>query len=119
MISQQTLDTVRPTTRIVSKATFVGHVTDLILPDAEAPVPRPQAFLVEQTANWTLPTHFHLEHQFQIFVAGGGSLPEQRIESCALARWSRATKASPISRYVRSATPAPGTSRIPKSAPSC
>lgn len=56
------------------KPQFVGSVTDLILPQQGEPAPRPQAFLVEQTSNWTLPTHFHQEHQFQLVVAGGGHL---------------------------------------------
>jgi len=34
----------------------------------------PQAFLVEQDPNCTLRTHFHLQHQFQVVVAGSGTL---------------------------------------------
>jgi hypothetical protein len=59
--------------RVVNKKEFVGVVTNLF--ESEAPSgPRPQSFLVEQSANWTLPTHFHLEHQFQVFIEGSGSL---------------------------------------------
>jgi hypothetical protein len=64
--------------RIVNKAEFVGVVTDLFVSEAISG-PRPQSFLVEQSANWTLPTHFHLQHQFQVFTAGSGSLGKNPI----------------------------------------
>lgn len=84
LICQQTLERSRPARRDVAKPTFVGAVTDLIIPDASSPAPRPQAFLVEQTANWTLPTHFHQEHQFQVFVAGGGTIGKNPVERLAV-----------------------------------
>ena len=84
MICQQTLERARPSRRDVAKPTFVGAVTDLIIPDAGTPAPRPQAFLVEQAANWTLPTHFHQEHQFQVFVAGGGTIGKNPVEKLAV-----------------------------------
>ena len=84
MICQQTLERSRPSRRDVAKTHFVGSVTDLILPDPLLPAPRPQAFLVEQSANWTLPTHFHQEHQFQVFVGGGGSIGNNPIERLAV-----------------------------------
>ncbi|NTU79753.1 MAG: hypothetical protein HGA45_10190 [Chloroflexales bacterium] len=43
MIRQQTLERSRPNRRDVDKSTFVGAVTDLIIPDDMAPAPRPQA----------------------------------------------------------------------------
>lgn len=64
--------------RVVNKAQFVGVVTDLFVSEASSG-PRPQSFLVEQSAHWTLPTHFHLQHQFQVFVAGSGSLGKTPI----------------------------------------
>ncbi len=80
MIFQQTLERARPGRRAVAKPQFVGFVTDLIIPDQATSAPRPQAFLVEQSANWTLPTHFHEEHQFQVFVAGGGTIGKHPVE---------------------------------------
>lgn len=84
LIRQQTLQRSRPGRRDVAKPTFVGAVTDLIVADDKSPAPRPQAFLVEQTPNWTLPTHFHQEHQFQVFVAGGGTIGKNRVEKLAV-----------------------------------
>ena len=84
MIRQQTLDRSRPGRRFIDKPTFVGNVTDLIVPDQHSPAPRPQAFLVEQTANWTLPTHFHQEHQFQVFVDGGGTVGRNPVQRLAV-----------------------------------
>jgi hypothetical protein len=82
VIQHQTLDSARAdpsARRDVRKTQFVGSVTELILPVEGRPAPRPQAFLVEQSPNWQLPVHFHLEHQFQVFVAGGGSIGRQPI----------------------------------------
>lgn len=74
---------------------FVGHITDLIVPDITPNdgSPRAQAYLVEQTPNWTLPTHFHTQHQFQVFVAGGGSLGKHNIRHLEI------HYASPYSAY--------------------
>jgi hypothetical protein len=82
LIQHQTLDSARKdpaARRDVRKPQFVGSVTELMLPVAGQPAPRPQAFLVEQSPLWQLPIHFHLEHQFQVFVAGGGSIGRQPI----------------------------------------
>lgn len=84
MIRHQTLERARATRRDIAKPQFTGAVTELIVPDASAPAPRPQAFLVEQEPNWTLPTHFHQEHQFQVFVAGGGSIGKNPIGHLAV-----------------------------------
>lgn len=75
----QTLERARPARRALDKPQFVGFVTDLIVSDAQAR-PRPQAFLVEQSAHWTLPTHFHLRHQFQLVVGGSGSIGRNPLE---------------------------------------
>lgn len=74
----------RPSRRDKVLPTFVGSVTDLIVADNASPAPRPQAFLVEQSPNWTLPVHFHQEHQFQVFVAGSGRIGRNPIERLAI-----------------------------------
>ena len=84
LIYQQTVERARPARRAVAKPQFVGFVTDLIVPDEASVAPRPQAFLVEQSPNWTLPTHFHQEHQFQVFVAGGGTIGKNPVERLAV-----------------------------------
>ncbi|MGS0743025.1 hypothetical protein ACVBEF_14510 [Glaciimonas sp. GG7] len=76
---------------------FTGFITDLIVPNEDsvkgANTARPQAFLVEQTPDWTLPTHFHAQHQFQVFVAGSGSLGKHAVEQLGI------HYASPYSAY--------------------
>lgn len=87
MIYQQTLARARPVFRTVNNPHFVGVVTDLInitTPLERDGDARPQAILVEQSANWTLPTHFHLQHQFQIFVAGGGTIGKHPIDALSV-----------------------------------
>ncbi len=79
MIRSQTLERARGGTRVLEKATFVGHVTDLIVSGEAESLPRPQSFLVEQSAHWTLPIHFHLQDQFQLFVGGSGRIGRHAI----------------------------------------
>ena len=79
MIRSQTLERARSGTRALDKATFVGHVTNLITPTNESGFPRPQSFLVEQRGHWTLPTHFHLQEQFQLIVGGSGRIGRHAI----------------------------------------
>ena len=78
MMQQQTHARAKSACRSVAKAQFVGTVTDFLVADPHRH-PRPQAFLVEQSANWCLPTHFHLEHQFQVFVAGSATLGKSAV----------------------------------------
>jgi hypothetical protein len=79
LIRTGTWEEAKPRRRENNKATFRGFVTDLIVPATEDK-PRPQAFLVEQEANWVLPVHFHLRHQFQVITAGGGVLGKRPVE---------------------------------------
>lgn len=75
MFLQQSLEDCRSTYRRVELPHFRGSVIDFIEPPPSSQdLPRPQAFLVQQDPHCTLPTHFHQEHQFQLFVGGGASL---------------------------------------------
>ncbi len=51
----------------------------LIASPAEEPV-SPQAFLVEQDPGTVIEPHFHLENEFQVMVAGNGSLGRHAVE---------------------------------------
>jgi hypothetical protein len=66
-------------TRAPSKVPFFsGYRTDYIVsPDADRP--SPQAYLVEQDAGFSLRPHFHQSHQFQVVVAGEGTLGPHRL----------------------------------------
>lgn len=78
MIAMQSWDAARVSKKQLRKDTFEGHVTDFIATH-EKRAPGPQAFLVEQDANWVTPPHFHLEHQFQIVTAGGGAIGRHAV----------------------------------------
>ena len=84
MIQQQSLEAANSSRRRVEVPHFRGSVTHLIDSPTDAPLPRPQAFLVEQDPNWVLPTHFHQEHQFQLFTAGSGSLGKHALPPLAV-----------------------------------
>ena len=73
MIKVQSWDQAKAARKALRKDTFNGFVTDFIATH-EARQAGAQAFLVEQDANWVTPPHFHLEHQFQIVMAGEGSI---------------------------------------------
>ncbi|MEI7784621.1 MAG: hypothetical protein WCK08_09580 [Betaproteobacteria bacterium] len=79
MILQQSLELSRPTYRRVELPHFRGAVIDFIEPPPGPGLPRPQAFLVQQDPHCVLPTHFHQEHQFQLFVGGGASLGQHVV----------------------------------------
>jgi len=79
MAEQQTLAQARGSCRNVQLPHFCGQVTDIILPRERANGLRPQGFLVEQDPHWTLPTHFHQEHQFQLFVGGSARLGRREL----------------------------------------
>jgi hypothetical protein len=60
-------------TRIFDEGNFRGY-TDYMIESEPGSRPAPQAFLVHQQPGWVLPTHFHLEEQWQVVVGGGGTL---------------------------------------------
>src|SRR5947209_4589797 len=53
--------------------------TGLITSPAQERV-SPQAFLVEQDPDSVIEPHFHLENEFQVMVAGSGSLGRHPVE---------------------------------------
>lgn len=96
MIAMQTGNPVRPLRKEVRKDTFEGSVTDLIATHEQGE-PGPQAFLVEQDANWVTPPHFHREHQFQIITAGGGAIGRHAVTPLAVHYAAPETGYGPIS----------------------
>jgi hypothetical protein len=71
------------TKRAVDKSQFKGYITDLINSSLN-PSPSPQAFLVEQNPNWTLPTHFHFQDQFQLVVQGEGTIGRHSLRKLSI-----------------------------------
>jgi len=39
----------------------------------------PQALIARQAAGWTLPVHFHMQHQFQVVLRGSGTLGKHQL----------------------------------------
>jgi hypothetical protein len=83
MIVVQSWDKARATRRARRTDTFEGHVTDFIA-TLEERVQGAQAFLVEQDPDWATPPHFHLEQQFQVVTAGGGSIGRHPVSPYAV-----------------------------------
>jgi len=44
----------------------------------------PQSYLVEQLPTIVNPTHFHIQNQFQVFIAGSGSIGKHEIKPCVV-----------------------------------
>lgn len=73
MLNLQTWEAAKPTRKAFRKDTFEGHITDIIATHQERRSGE-QAFLVEQAPHWVTPTHYHLEQQFQVIMAGHGTI---------------------------------------------
>lgn len=78
MINMQTWERARAGRIVSRKDTFEGHITDMIATHL-ARQSGEQAFLVEQDPNWVTPTHYHLEHQFQVVTAGSGTIGRHNV----------------------------------------
>jgi hypothetical protein len=96
VIRAATWEEVRPKRRVNNKATFRGFVTDFIVPRPEDRL-RPQAYLVEQEPGWMLPVHFHLEHQYQVVTAGGGTFGKHPVGPLFVHYASRESGYGPLS----------------------
>jgi hypothetical protein len=62
---------------------FEYHKSEWLESPADA-VPSPTAFLVEQGPDSTLPTHFHLQNEFQIVVAGDGHFARHAVRAVSV-----------------------------------
>ncbi len=47
---------------------------DFLFETSPGEPPGPQALIARQAAGWSLPVHFHLQHQFQVVLRGSGTL---------------------------------------------
>jgi hypothetical protein len=79
MVNLQTFENALPTRKHFRKDTFEGHITDLIA-TSQTVQPGEQAFLVQQDPNWVTPSHFHVEQQFQVVVAGYGAIGRHDVK---------------------------------------
>ena len=78
MLNLQTWDKAQPTRKAFCKDTFEGHITDIIATHQERRSGE-QAFLVEQNPHWVTPAHYHLEQQFQVIMAGHGTIGRHEV----------------------------------------
>jgi hypothetical protein len=77
-------------------STFHGWRTDYILGPAGPRKLMPQAFLVEQDPRFELSSHYHLQHQFQVIVAGKGALGKHEVTPFTTHYASRESGYGPI-----------------------
>ncbi|VTU45758.1 hypothetical protein SRS16P2_00311 (plasmid) [Variovorax sp. SRS16] len=82
-------------TRVFDEGNFRGYTEYLIETEA-GPRPAPQAFLVHQQPGWVLPTHFHLEEQFQVVTRGGGTLGAHALDAVSIHYASREAGYGPL-----------------------
>ena len=78
MVNMQTWEQAKPVRKAFRKDTFEGYITDMIATHLSRQSGE-QAFLVEQDPNWVTPTHYHLEHQFQVITAGAGAIGRHEV----------------------------------------
>ena len=79
MLNLQTWEKAQATRKAFRKDTFEGHITDIIATHQERRSGE-QAFLVEQSPHWVTPTHYHLEQQFQVIMAGHGAIGRHDVK---------------------------------------
>lgn len=82
-------------TRVYETGNFRGH-TEFIMEGETGARPSPHAFLVHQQPYWILPTHYHLEEQFQVVVGGSGTLGRHPLEPISIHYASREAGYGPI-----------------------
>ncbi len=97
MIRTGTVEAAQANRRYLNLANGTGYWrTDLIVSDAAAPGWTPQAFLVEQDPDSVILPHFHQENEFQVVVAGGGTLGRNSAPPVSVHYAGRHTGYGPI-----------------------
>ena len=95
MIRMRSWDEAKSGKRPRRHENFEGFITDFIeTADSRSVVA--QAYLVEQNPNWVTPSHFHLEHQFQVVTAGSGAIGRHAVGPLAVHYASPETGYGPI-----------------------
>lgn len=82
--------------RVENNPQFTGTIDYLITSDGSEELVAPQGFLVKQVPDWTLPTHFHRERQFQVVVNGGGTLGKHALAPVCVHYTSKESGYGPI-----------------------
>jgi len=82
-------------TRVFDEGHFRGF-TEYLIESEPCTRPAPQAFLVHQSPGWVLPTHYHLEDQFQVVTGGGGTLGNHAVGPITLHYSSREAGYGPL-----------------------
>lgn len=83
MIRMQSWDEAKSGKRPHRHEMFDGFITDFFVA-RDNELPRAQAYLVDQKPNWVTPSHFHLEHQFQVVTAGSGFIGKHAVRPFAV-----------------------------------
>lgn len=82
-------------TKQANDSTLKGQV-DYLFKSEPGARPAPQAYLVSQTAGWSIPTHFHLEDQYQLVIGGAGKIGVHPVRRGALHFASRHSGYGPV-----------------------
>jgi hypothetical protein len=64
--------------RRFDEGSFRG-VADYLFETLPGEEPGPQALIARQAPGWTLPAHFHMQHQFQVVLRGSGTLGSHEL----------------------------------------
>ena len=80
MIRTGTLEKARPERRHHILPNGTGYWRNGLIASPPEEAVSPQAFLVEQDPGTVIEPHFHLENEFQVMVAGSGSLGRHAVE---------------------------------------
>lgn len=80
MIRTGTLESARAERRHHVLPNGTGYWRNGLIASPPQDAVAPQAFLVEQDPNTVIEPHFHLENEFQVMVAGSGSLGRHAVE---------------------------------------
>lgn len=97
MIRTGTLEKARTERRHLILPNGTGYWRNGLIASPPEDTVAPQAFLVEQDPNTVIEPHFHTENEFQVMVAGSGSLGRHGVEPISVHYAGAHTGYGPIS----------------------